>query len=67
MLIFKVLAKNLESSFYEREPVDIEDIKNQFLNTQNRPWKQAVPWKNKLWTYCTCKESESLSIENYVR
>ena len=55
---------NLESSFYEREPVDIEDVKDQFLNIQNRAWKQALPKKPKL-TYCTFKEH--LSVENYVK
>ena len=41
--VCKILEKtNLESSFYEREPVDIEDVKDQFLNIQNRAWKQAL-------------------------
>ena len=64
--VFKILEKtNLESSFYEREPVDIEDVKDQFLNIQNRAWKQALPKKPKLRTYCTFKEN--LSVENYVK
>ena len=64
--VFKILEKtNLESSFYEREPVDIEDVKDQFLNIQNRAWKKALPKKPKLRTYCTFKED--LSVENYVK
>ena len=65
-MFFKILEKtSLESSFYEREPVDIEDVKDQFLSIQNRAWKQALPKKPKLRTYCTLKEH--LSVENYVK
>ena len=65
-MFLKYLTKNnLESSFYEREPVDIEDVKDQFLNIQNRAWKQALPKKPKLRSYCTFKEY--LSVENYVK
>ena len=64
--VFKIVEKtNLESSFYERQPVDIEDVKDQFLNIQNRASKQALPKKAKLRTYCTFKEY--LSVENYVK
>ena len=56
---------NLESSFSEREPVDIADIKNQFLAIQYPAWKQALPTKPTPRTYCTFKEY--LIVENYVK
>ena len=37
-MFLNIWKTNLESSFYEREPVDIEDVNDQFLNIQKRAW-----------------------------
>ena len=64
--VFKILEKlNLEHLFYERKMVDITEIKDQLVNKQNYMWKQAVPKKPKLRTYCLFKET--MGIENYVK
>ena len=55
--VFKILEKlNLEHLFYERKMVDIKEIKDQLMNKQNDMWKQAVPKKPKLRTYCLRKQ-----------
>ena len=45
--------------------VDIKEIKDQLMNKQNDMWKQAVPKKPKLRTYCLFKET--MDIENYIK
>ena len=46
-MFVKYLKKtNLETFFYEREPVDIEDVKDQFLNR---------------WTYEQCNPGNCIS------
>ena len=64
-MFLKYLKKLTLKNPFTREPVDIEDAKDQFLNIQNRAWKQAFPKKLTLRTYCTFKEY--LSVENYVK
>ena len=64
--VFKILEKlNLEHLFYERKMVDIKEIKDQLMNQQNDMWKQAVPKKTKLRTYCLFKET--MDIENNIK
>ena len=64
--VFKILGKlNLEHLFYERKMVDIKEIKDQLMNKQSDMWKQAVPKKPKLRTYCLFKET--MDIENYIK
>ena len=50
---------------FERKMVDIKEIKDQLMNKQNDMWKQAVPKKPKLRTYCLFKET--MDIENYIK
>ena len=64
--VFKILEKlNLEHLFYERKMVDIKEIKDQLMNKQSDMWKQAVPKKPKLRTYCLF--TETMDIENYIK
>ena len=64
--VFKILEKlNLEHLFYERKMGDIKEIKDQLMNKQSDMWKQAVPKKPKLRTYCLFKET--MDIENYIK
>ena len=64
--VFKILEKlNLEHLFYERKMVDIKEIQDQLMNKQNDMWKQAVPKKPILRTYCLFKET--MDIETYIK
>ena len=64
--VFEILEKlNLEHLFYERKMVDVKEIKDQLMNNQSDMWKQAVPKKTKLRTYCLFKET--IDIENYIK
>ena len=45
--------------------VDIKEIKDQLMNKQNNMWKQAVPKKTKVRTYCLFKET--MGIVNYIK
>ena len=59
--------KNLiwNTCFMKEKMVDIKEIKDQLMNKQSDMWKQAVPKKPKLRTYCLFKET--MDIENYIK
>jgi len=55
---------NLESSFYEQRPIDIEMVKEKLMDMHEENWLHSVSIKPKLRTYKLFKET--LHVENYV-